>query len=106
MGLAPVVVAIDASVHIQLAASYQMAFPVGIGGGNQFRIQPAANDPRRPLGTAFWEQTSNLIAAVVALSAFAVVVLSVYGQFAGALFAVAGFMMGVSRESDRAVPVH
>ncbi|MHA7277208.1 hypothetical protein [Arthrobacter sp. HLT1-21] len=72
--------AIDAFVHIQLAPNYQMAFPGGIGGGNLFRIQAAAAILAALYVLIRGSRLSYLIAAVVALSAFAAVVLSVYVQ--------------------------
>lgn len=72
--------AIDAFVHFQLAANYQIAYPGGMGGGTLFRLQAAA-----AVLAAFYvllrgSRLSYLVAAVVALSAFAAVVVTVYVQ--------------------------
>ncbi|WP_026553651.1 hypothetical protein [Arthrobacter sp. H20] len=72
--------AIDAFVHFQLAANYQLAFPGGIGGGNLFRIQAVVAILAALHVLVRGSRLSYLIAAVVALSAFAAVVLSVYVQ--------------------------
>jgi len=72
--------AIDAFVHFQLAANYQLAFPGGIGGGNLFRIQAVVAILAALYVLVRGSRLSYLIAAVVALSAFAAVVLSVYVQ--------------------------
>lgn len=72
--------AIDAFVHLQLAANYQLAFPGGIGGGNLFRIQAVAAILAALYVLIRGSWLSYLIAALVALSAFAAVVLSVYIQ--------------------------
>lgn len=72
--------AIDAFVHLQLAANYQLAFPGGMGGGTLFRIQAAAAILAALYVLIRGSWLSYLIAAVVALSAFAAVVLSVYIQ--------------------------
>ena len=79
-GAIAVGLAIDAFVHIQLAANYQMAFPGGIGGGNLFRIQAAAAILAGLYVLIRGSRLSYLLASVVALSAFAAVVLSVYVQ--------------------------
>ncbi|MBG6189339.1 hypothetical protein IWX64_000259 [Arthrobacter sp. CAN_A212] len=72
--------AIDAFVHVQLAANYQIAYPGGMGGGTLFWLQAAA-----AVLAAFYvllrgSRLSYLIAAVVALSAFVAVVVSAYVQ--------------------------
>ncbi|MHA7272792.1 hypothetical protein ACX80Z_05140 [Arthrobacter sp. TMT4-20] len=72
--------AIDAFVHVQLAANYQIAYPGGMGGGTLFWLQAAA-----AVLAAFYvllrgSRLSYLVAAVVALSAFAAVVVSTYVQ--------------------------
>ncbi|MHA7154029.1 hypothetical protein [Arthrobacter sp. TMN-50] len=72
--------AIDAFVHFQLAATYQQAFPGGIGGGNLFRIQAGAAILAALYVLIRGSRLSYLIAALVALSAFAAVVSSVYIQ--------------------------
>ncbi|MBG6179428.1 hypothetical protein [Arthrobacter sp. CAN_A1] len=72
--------AIDAFVHLQLAANYQLAFPGGIGGGNLFRVQAVAAILAALYVLIRGSWLSYLVAALVALSAFAAVVLSVYIQ--------------------------
>ncbi|MBG6192182.1 hypothetical protein IWX64_003152 [Arthrobacter sp. CAN_A212] len=72
--------AIDAFVHFQLAASYQMAFPGGIGGGNLFRVQAVVAILAGLYVLIRGSRLSYLVAAVVALSAFAAIVSSVYIQ--------------------------
>lgn len=69
--------AVDAFVHLQLADTYQQAFPGGIGGGNLFRIQAVAAILAGLFVLIRGSRLSYLIAAVVALSAFAAVMQSV-----------------------------
>lgn len=69
---------IDAAVHIQLAPGYQAASPGGIGQGNLFLLESAA-----AVLAALWvlfrgSRASLAFALVVALSAFAAVVLYRY----------------------------
>ena len=72
--------AIDAYVHFVLAPNYQFAYPDGIGGGNLFRIQAVAAILAALYVLVRGSRLSYAIAALVALSAFAAVVLSVYIQ--------------------------
>lgn len=72
--------AVDAYIHFILAPNYQLAYPDGIGGGNLFRIQAAAAILAGLYVLIRGSRLSYAIAAVVALSAFAAVVLSVYIQ--------------------------
>ncbi len=70
--------AVDAVVHLRLAANYQLAAPGGIGGGNLFRIQAVA---AILIGIYLLVQPSRLayaVAAVVLLSAFVAVLLYRY----------------------------
>lgn len=71
---------IDAYVHFVLAPNYQFAYPDGIGGGNLFRIQAAVAILAAIYVLVSGSKLSYAIAAVVALSAFAAVVLSAYVQ--------------------------
>ncbi|NJC23340.1 hypothetical protein BJ994_002416 [Arthrobacter pigmenti] len=72
--------AVDAYVHFVLAPQYQFAYPDGIGGGNLFRIQAVVAILAAIYVLVRGSRLSYAIAAVVALSAFAAVVLSVYVQ--------------------------
>ncbi len=68
----------SASIHFQLAASYQQAAPGGIGQGNLFRIHAAVS-----LLTAVYilikgSPPAFLMAALVTLSAFAAAILYRY----------------------------
>ncbi|GAB3534830.1 hypothetical protein GCM10027403_11500 [Arthrobacter tecti] len=72
--------AVDAYVHFVLAPQYQGAYPGGIGGGNLFRIQAVVAILAAIYVLVRGSRLSYAIAAVVALSAFAAVVLSVYVQ--------------------------
>lgn len=69
---------IDAVIHLQLASNYQMAAPGGIGQGNLFRIQSAAAILAAVYLLVRGSRPAYAIAAVVALSAFAAVVLYRY----------------------------
>lgn len=76
--LIAIALVIDAVIHLQLASNYQLAAPGGIGQGNLFRIQSIA-----ALAVALYvlvrgSRLSYILAAVVALSAFAAVVLYRY----------------------------
>lgn len=72
--------AIDAYVHFVMAPNYQLAFPGGMGGGNLFRIQAVVAILAALYVLIRGSRLSYAIAALVALSAFAAVVLSVYIQ--------------------------
>ncbi len=70
--------AIDAVVHLRLAANYQLAAPGGVGGGNLFRIQAVA---AILIGVYLLVRPSRLayaVAALVLLSAFVAVLLYRY----------------------------
>lgn len=71
---------VSAVIHFQLAPGFQRAAPDGIGGGNLFRIQAAV----AVLATVYvlirGDRPAYAIAAVVALSALAAVVLYRYVQ--------------------------
>lgn len=70
--------AIDAVIHLQLAPNFQLAVPDGIGGGNLFRLQAAAAILAALYVLIRGSRLSYAIAAVVALTAFAAVVLYRY----------------------------
>lgn len=70
--------AVDAVIHLQLAANYQMAAPGGIGQGNLFRIQSAAAIIAGLYVLFRGSRASYAVAAVVAFSALAAVVLYAY----------------------------
>ncbi|WP_253905015.1 hypothetical protein [Arthrobacter sp. H14] len=70
--------AVDAVIHLQLAANYQLAAPDGIGQGNLFRIQAAAAILAGLYVLIRGSRGSYAAAAVVALAAFAAVVLYRY----------------------------
>lgn len=72
--------AIDAYVHIILAPNYELAYPDGMGGGTLFRIQAGAAVLAALFVLVRGSRLSFAIAALVALSAFAAVVLSAYVQ--------------------------
>jgi hypothetical protein len=72
--------AIDAYVHFVMAPNYQLAFPGGMGGGTLFRIQAVVAILAALYVLIRGSRLSYAIAALVALSAFAAVVLSVYIQ--------------------------
>ncbi|KRF08303.1 hypothetical protein ASH00_00780 [Arthrobacter sp. Soil782] len=72
--------AVDAYVHFILAPQYQQAYPDGMGGGTLFRIQAVAAILAGLYVLIRGSRLSYAIAALVALSAFAAVVLSVYIQ--------------------------
>lgn len=71
---------ISAVIHLQLAAGYQQAAPGGIGQGNLFRIQAAVAVLSAVFVLARGSRTSFLVAAAVALSALAAVILYRYVQ--------------------------
>ena len=70
--------AIDAVIHLQLAPNFQLAAPDGIGGGNLFRLQAAAAILAALYVLIWGSRLSYAIAAVVALTALAAVVLYRY----------------------------
>ncbi|WP_323959239.1 hypothetical protein GC088_11960 [Arthrobacter sp. JZ12] len=72
--------AVDAYVHFVLAPNYQFAYPDGIGGGNLFRIQAALAVVVAIYVLVRGSKLSFALAALVALSAFAAVVLSTFIQ--------------------------
>lgn len=72
--------AIDAYVHIILAPNYELAYPDGMGGGTLFRIQAGVAVLAALFVLVRGSRMSFAIAALVALSAFAAVVLSAYVQ--------------------------
>lgn len=72
--------AVDAYVHFVLAPNYQFAYPDGIGGGNLFRIQAALAVVVAIYVLVRGSKLSFALAALVALSAFASVVLSTFIQ--------------------------
>lgn len=72
--------AIDAYVHFVLAPQYQMAYPTGMGGGTLFTIQAVVAVVAALYVLIRGSRLSYAIAAVVALSAFAAVVLSAFVQ--------------------------
>lgn len=69
---------IDAVIHLQLAAGYQQAAPGGIGQGNLFRIQSVAATLAAVYVLVRGSRLSYVIAGLVALGAFAAVVLYRY----------------------------
>ncbi|WP_051442316.1 hypothetical protein [Arthrobacter sp. H14] len=70
--------AIDAIIHLQLAANYQLAAPGGIGQGNLFRIQAATAILAGLYVLIRGSRASYAAAALVALAAFTAVVLYRY----------------------------
>lgn len=70
--------AIDAVVHLQVASNFQMAAPGGIGGGNLFRLEAAAAILVALYVLIRGSRLSYAAAEVVALTAFAAVVLYRY----------------------------
>lgn len=73
-----VALVIDAVIHLQLAANYQLAAPGGIGQGTLFQIQSVVALAAALYVLVRGSRLSYLIAAVVALAAFAAVVLYRY----------------------------
>lgn len=71
---------VDAVIHLQLAANYQLAAPGGIGQGNLFRIQAAAAILAAIYVLVRGSRGAYVTAAIVALAAFAAVVLYRYVQ--------------------------
>ncbi|WP_028279545.1 hypothetical protein [Arthrobacter sp. H5] len=72
--------AIDAYVHFVLASQYQQAYPTGMGGGTLFTIQAVVAIVAGLYVLIRGSRLSYAIAAAVALSAFAAVVLSAFVQ--------------------------
>ena len=70
--------AVDAIVHIRLAPTYELAFPQGIGGGTLFRIEAAAAVIAALYVLVRGSRWSYLVAFVVAISAFAAVLITRY----------------------------
>lgn len=70
--------AIDAVIHLRLAANYQLAYPQGIGGGNLFRIEAVVATAAAAYVLVRGSRLSYIVALLVALSAFAAVVLTRY----------------------------
>lgn len=69
---------VDAVIHLRLAPEYAFAFPEGIGGGNVFRIEAAAAILVAIAVLLVGRSWTFLLAFLVAASAAAAVVLSVY----------------------------
>ncbi|WP_051441557.1 hypothetical protein, partial [Arthrobacter sp. H14] len=70
--------AVDAIIHLQLAANYQLAAPAGIGQGNLFRIQAVSAILAGLYVLIRGSRASYVAAALVALAAFAAVMLYRY----------------------------
>lgn len=70
----------SAVIHLQLAPGYQQAAPGGIGQGNLFRIQAAVAILSGLYILLRGSRPAFLVAAVVALSAFAAIVIYRYVQ--------------------------
>lgn len=70
----------SAVIHFQLAPGFQQAAPGGIGGGNLFRIQAVVAILAAAYVLVRGSRAAYAIAAVVALSALAAVVLYRYVQ--------------------------
>jgi hypothetical protein len=71
---------ISAVIHLQLASGFQQAAPAGIGGGNLFRIQAIVSILAALYVLIKGSRAAYAVAAVVALSALAAVVLYRYVQ--------------------------
>lgn len=69
---------VDAVVHLRLAGGYQLAQPAGMGQGNLFRVQAVVAILVALYVLVRGSRLALIIAAVVALSAFAAVVLTRY----------------------------
>jgi len=72
--------AVDAVVHVRLAANYQLAQPAGIGQGNMFRIAAVFAVLSAVYVLVRGSRPAFAVAAVVGLSALAAVVLYRYVQ--------------------------
>jgi hypothetical protein len=70
----------SAVIHFQLAPGYQQAAPGGIGQGNLFRIQASVAILSALYVLARASRPAFLVAALVALSAFAAIILYRYVQ--------------------------
>lgn len=73
-----VALVIDAVIHLQLAANYQLAAPGGIGQGTLFRVQSVVALAAALYVLVRGSRLSYLLAAAIALAAFAAVVLYRY----------------------------
>lgn len=71
---------VSAVIHFQLAPGFQQAAPSGIGGGNLFRIQAVVAILAAAYVLIRGSRAAYALAAVVALSALAAVVLYRYVQ--------------------------
>ncbi|WP_196884671.1 hypothetical protein [Arthrobacter sp. CAN_A214] len=71
---------LSAVIHFQLAPGFQQAYPGGIGGGNLFRIQAVIAVLAALYVLIRGDRPSYAVAAAVALSALAAVVLYRYVQ--------------------------
>jgi hypothetical protein len=71
---------VSAVIHFQLAPGFQQAAPGGIGGGNLFRIQAVAALVAALYVLVRGSRPAYLVAAAVALSALAAVLLYRYVQ--------------------------
>lgn len=69
---------VDAVVHLRLASEYQLAFPEGIGGGTLFRVEAAVAIVAAVGVLRRADRRTLLFAFVVAVSAFAAVVVTRY----------------------------
>lgn len=69
---------IDAVVHFSLAANYQMAAPGGIGAGNIFRIQAVLAVLAAIYVLARGSRPAFILAGIVAITAFAAVMVYRY----------------------------
>ena len=77
-GVVVVGLLVDAAVHAHLAPEYELAFPGGIGGGTLFYIQAVVAFVTA-VGVLVWRRRPMYaVAFLVALSAFAAVVISRY----------------------------
>lgn len=72
--------AVDAVVHLRLAADYQLAYPDGIGGGNLFRVEAAVALLAALYVLLRGSRPAYSLAFLVAISAFLAVVVSRYVQ--------------------------
>lgn len=70
--------AIDAVIHLRLAANFQLAVPEGLGGGMLFRLHAAAAVLAGTFLAVKGTRLAYALAGLVALSAFVAVVLYRY----------------------------
>lgn len=70
--------AVDAIVHVTLAANYQLAAPGGIGAGNIFRIQAAIAVLAAIYVLARGSRRAFIVAGLVTVTAFAAVIIYRY----------------------------